>query len=790
MKKVFLFLFVVTTYTAIGQTSLGKLTVEKIMRDPKWIGTSPSNPVWSADGKLLFFSWNPDNRISDSTYYVSVNNLIPQKANSSMRANAVTADNINYNTNRTAYTYTKNDDVYLYDIKTNKERRITQTIDAESNPRFIINDTKIVYTRNQNLYAWDINTGLTTQLTNLQKGTAPATRKEMLNGQEQWLRNDQLQNFEVLRSRKEKRDSTEAATKAAKEKELRSIYYEDKILSGLNISPDGRFVTYRLTKPAINPRATIVPSYVTESGFTQEIPGRTKVGAPLGISELFVFDTMKDTVLLVKTDALTGITELPDYVKDYAVKDTAKRKPPVRSVTIVGPYWNDKGTNAVVEIKSQDNKDRWIALLDAATGKLKVLDRQRDEAWIGGPGIITYGSQGNHWIDDNTYWYQSEASGYSHLYKVNVATGNKTQITSGKYEVQQADLSSNKKYFYITTNEVHPGEQQFYRLSVNGGKAERITTLTGSNQVTISPDEKHIAYLYSYSNKPWELYLQENKPGSKAQQVTFKAMSDEFKSYAWKDPEVISFTARDGAQVYARLYKPSNNDPKKPAVIFVHGAGYLQNAHKWWSTYFREYMFNNLLVDNGYTVMDVDYRGSAGYGRDWRTGIYRHMGGKDLDDQVDAAKYMAEKLGIDSKRIGIYGGSYGGFITLMAMFTQPDVFAAGAGLRSVTDWAHYNHGYTSNILNEPYNDSLAYKRSSPIYYAAGLKGALLMCHGMLDVNVHFQDIVRLSQRLIELHKENWELAVYPMEDHGFVEPSSWTDEYKRVFKLFETNLKK
>jgi dipeptidyl aminopeptidase/acylaminoacyl peptidase len=166
------------------------------------------------------------------------------------------------------------------------------------------------------------------------------------------------------------------------------------------------------------------------------------------------------------------------------------------------------------------------------------------------------------------------------------------------------------------------------------------------------------------------------------------------------------------------------------------------------------------------------------------------MGGKDLIDHVDAAKYMVDSLGIDSKRIGIYGGSYGGFITLMAMFKEPDVFSAGAGIRSVTDWAHYNHGYTSNILNEPYNDSIAYKRSSPIYYANGLKGPLLMCHGMLDVNVHFQDIVRLTQRLIELGKNNWELAVYPMEDHGFVEPSSWTDEYKRILKLFETNLKK
>ena len=166
------------------------------------------------------------------------------------------------------------------------------------------------------------------------------------------------------------------------------------------------------------------------------------------------------------------------------------------------------------------------------------------------------------------------------------------------------------------------------------------------------------------------------------------------------------------------------------------------------------------------------------------------MGGKDLTDNVDAAKYLVKTYGVDPKRIGIYGGSYGGFITLMAMFTTPDVFAAGAGLRSVSEWANYNHGYTSNILNEPYNDSIAYHRSSPIYFAEGLKGHLLMCHGLVDQNVHAQDIIKVTQRLIELKKENWELALYPMEDHGFVEPTSWMDEYKRIFKLFESVLKK
>ena len=295
--------------------------------------------------------------------------------------------------------------------------------------------------------------------------------------------------------------------------------------------------------------------------------------------------------------------------------------------------------------------------------------------------------------------------------------------------------------------------------------------------------------LYSYTNKPPELYLQENKAGAKPVQITDKAESKEYKSYPWRAPEIITFSARDGAMVHGRVYIPDHPAPYKPAVIFVHGAGYLQNIDKWWSYYFREFMFNNLLADHGYYVMDVDYRGSAGYGRDWRTAIYRNMGGKDLTDNIDAAKYLVKTFGVDSNRIGIYGGSYGGFLTLMAMFKSPGNFAAGAALRSVSDWANYNDGYTSRILNNPYDDSLAYKRSSPIYYVSGLRGHLLMCHGMVDQNVHFQDIVKVNQRLIELGKDNWELAVFPMEDHEFEAPSSWVEEYKRVFNLFEKVLK-
>jgi len=201
-------------------------------------------------------------------------------------------------------------------------------------------------------------------------------------------------------------------------------------------------------------------------------------------------------------------------------------------------------------------------------------------------------------------------------------------------------------------------------------------------------------------------------------------------------------------------------------------------------------MFHHILASKGYVVLDPDYRASAGYGRDWRTAIYQWMGGHDLNDVVDGAAYLVKSQKVSASRIGVYGGSYGGFITLMALFTSPDTFAAGAALRPVTDWTHYNHGYTSNILNEPQTDAEAYRKSSPIYFAEGLKAPLLIAHGMVDTNVHFQDSVRLVQRLIELRKENWEIAPYPVEDHGFVEATSWADEYKRILKLFETNLKK
>jgi len=394
------------------------------------------------------------------------------------------------------------------------------------------------------------------------------------------------------------------------------------------------------------------------------------------------------------------------------------------------------------------------------------------------------------WIDGTRMYFTSEADGFAHVYTANSDGGDRKQLTSGKWEVLDVALSADRKSFYLSTSEASPFDAQFHRMSVTGGARERITPQAGGHAVVLSPDEQWATDVHSSVNRPPELYLIRNRANNAEMAKLTTSPSADWLGFKWTVPEIVWITASDGVKVPAHIYKPKdmNAQPNGAAVIFVHGAGYLHNVGNFWSSYPREYMFNHFLASKGYVVLDIDYRGSAGYGRDWRTAIYRWMGGRDLQDQVDGSKYLQKEFGINSERIGMYGGSYGGFMTLMALFTEPTQFGAGAALRSVTDWAHYNHGYTSQILNTPQVDTLAYRRSSPIFFAEGLEDPLLMAHGMVDVNVHFQDIVRLSQRLIELGKQNWELAVYPMEDHGFVRPDSWTDEYTRIFSLFERNL--
>jgi dipeptidyl aminopeptidase/acylaminoacyl peptidase len=812
-----------------------ELTLDSIMRGPRLVGYQPSGVYWSQDSQRIYFRWkrSDEPRLKEMSLYVVNRDGSGLRRLSDDEARLAPPPNGELSKDKTLTVFTEDGDIFIYDHVKAARRQVTRTTDTESNAHFTFDQKHIYFTRLNNLYVMALDGGSLVQLTDIRAGSptgggSPQTAAGSSGAQRQtdeaqkrgtdsqeYLKKEERQLLEAVRERAEQREEQEKKRKEHEKRKPFNLPAGQNVVN-LMLSPDGKYVIATTNDPGTAAKNTIVPNYVTESAYTEDISGRTKVGDTQGHTRLVIINAETGETQNVDHGQRQPATAVPQRT-EMSTTESAQRErgeatntaanteprqaqareqqqqaqptqPRDRDVLLSQLQWSEDGKNAVLMARSADNKDRWVMLLDTATGKTKALTQIHDDAWIDGPGAFTLG-----WLPDHSHvYFESERDGFAHLYAASINGGDSTQLTSGQFEVSDVRLSNDKTKFYFTSSEGSPFERHLYSMSTSGGARTRLTTLSGNNQADVSPDDTMLADVRSYSNQPPELYLVPNKPLELSATASLKPVTTspilEFFTHRWIDPPIASFKARDGATVYGRIYIPSNWKRGGPAVIFVHGAGYLQNVHRWWSSYYREYMFHHLLMESGFTVLDVDYRGSAGYGRDWRTGIYRHMGGKDLTDHLDAVSYLVKEHGVDAKYVGIYGGSYGGFITLMAMFTQPDVFAAGAALRPVTDWAHYNNGYTSNILNLPQNDTEAYKQSSPIYFANGLKGALLICHGMVDTNVSFQDTVRLVEKLIELRKENWEVAPYPVEDHTFDRETSWADEYKRILKLFRETL--
>jgi dipeptidyl aminopeptidase/acylaminoacyl peptidase len=744
------------------------LTVDSIMRGPKLVGYPQTGLRWSGDSARLYFEWRRPGEDEAATWVVGRDGGNLRKLTDEERRSAPPVGGMWDRAHRRVV-FADQGDIVLVDSVAGTRRHITRTTATESVPRWARGESAITFVRENNLFVVSIDGSASgiVQLTDI----APRKRDPRDTDSQKFVKAEEQTLIEHTRIEAEKKKKAEEKDKA---RALPKYELADRqTATDLQLSPDDKHVFVVITERAEAAKRPNVPNYVTESSYTEDIPTRTYVG------------DAQDKRTLVVMNLETGKTV--SAASEFAAK---------RDVRWGMPQLSPDGAVAIANARATDNKDRWLVAVAADSGATRVVDALHDDAWVREVGGFGPNEPSFGWLpDQKRLWFLSERDGWMHLYTVNPldASPAAQQLTQGAWEIESVNLSADRKKFYITSTEVHPGERHLYALPVDGGERTKLTSMTGGNAGEVSPDDSTIGLIYSYSNKPHEVFVMPNRSGASAKQVT-TTPTEQWRSYKWVDPQLVTYKTRDGVDVYARLFTPemvgARRDPAAPAVVFVHGAGYAQNAHKYWASYYREYMFHNLLASRGYVVLDPDYRASSGYGRDWRTAIYRHMGGKDLEDVVDGAKFLVASQKVSPRRIGVYGGSYGGFITLMAMFTSPETFAAGAALRPVTDWSHYNHGYTSNILNEPQTDTEAYRKSSPIYFAEGLKGALLICHGMVDTNVLFQDTVRLVQRLIELRKDNWSVAPFPVENHGFEDETSWADEYKRILKLFDDNLKR
>ena len=779
---------VLSTPQAYAQTPI---TLDQAMAHPDWIGPPVNTAWWSWDSqRVLYELKRPASPLQD-VYQQAITGGAATRVDEAAQASMDAASPV-YDAARTRLAFVRHGDLFERNLRSGALTQVTRSADAEADPQYSADGQSLQFRVGNSWFAWNSRDRLVSTVAIAVAAKDPAA-KPAVDAQ----RDMQLRLIATLKRQSDDREAQRLQGQLLRKLDATHApapaYLGDKVkIDGTSLSPDGRWLLVVTSlKDAEAGRIGKLPRYVTESGYEEFEDQRTRVGLNWPIAQaLKLVELPTGKVMDLAFDPLPGISVDPLAEMRKAQKlDALKGNRPVRvlnegdnsgAATI---RWSGNGSQLAVQVRAIDNKDRWIATVDFANATLRNAHRMTDPAWI------NWNFNDFGWLPDNrTLWYLSEETGYSHLYTL--AGGKARTLTQGTWEASSVQWSADGRTAYFICNRKRPGDYEVCSAPWAGGDVREITSLDGIESFVLSPDDSKVLLRYSASYLPPQLAVVASAGGEAVKLTDTRTAG--FRARNWIVPQMVQVPSSKGAgNIWAKLYRPAQLEPgrKYPVVMFVHGAGYLQNVSDRYPNYFREQMFHNLLVQQGYLVLDMDYRASEGYGRAWRTAIYRQMGHPELDDYLDGVNWMVANQQGDVGKVGIYGGSYGGFMAFMALFRTPEVFVSGAALRPVTDWTTYNHEYTSNILNTPEIDPEAYKKSSPIEFAEGLRGHLLIAHGMIDDNVFFQDSVRLSQRLIELKKDHWELAAYPLERHAFTQPESWYDEYRRIYQLFERTLK-
>jgi dipeptidyl aminopeptidase/acylaminoacyl peptidase len=526
-------------------------------------------------------------------------------------------------------------------------------------------------------------------------------------------------------------------------------------LGGYRWSPDGSYFVY-----AVNPapgRSVLLPNYAGQ--FVTARPfRRTVAGDDEGSNQLWVVTSAGESH--------------PQQL------DTGRTRGGQGGL----PEWSPDSTHLVFSRGDSTFKKKELMVAEVPSRRVTTVYQQTDDRWVDGSEL--------GWSPDSKHvWFTSDQDGFTHLYTADLDGKNQKQITKGNWEIHREPFSTSPQwigeYLYYSSTAVGTAQRQFYRVRADGtSPPERLSQGSGLHVAVVTEDGQATAELSADMKNPFDLYVNGTR-------VTHSPQPDFYK-LPWAETRFVSFpSTKDKQMVAARLLLPPGYDPDnpkqkpRPGIVYIHGSGYATSVLEQWGSYQElRFVFNNYMARRGYLVIEMDYRGSTGYGRDWRSGVYLDMGGPDLEDVLGAVDYLKSLKNVDTSRLGIWGVSYGGFMTAAALFKAPDAFKAGAAFSGVYDWENYNAGYTEQRLTKPSENPEAYKRSSPIWFSSQLKNHLLIVHGIVDDNVMFQDAVQLSEKLIHEGKP-FEEAFYPEENHGFAREETLRDAFGRAAAFFD-----
>jgi dipeptidyl-peptidase-4 len=421
-----------------------------------------------------------------------------------------------------------------------------------------------------------------------------------------------------------------------------------------------------------------------------------------------------------------------------------------------------------------------LLIADATTGQTRTTLNETDQYWINISNDLHFLKDGKRFL------WSSERTGYRHLYLYDLEGKQLAQITKGDWEVSAVDaVDEGKGMVYFTGTAKSPLERHLYRVSLDGSAISRITIHNGTHGVNMAPDVS--AFVDTYSDVMTPPRQDVARADGSLLRVIDENKVSELAEYHLSAPQFLSVKSHDGVPLNAVMIKPPDFDASKkyPVLVFTYGGPHAQVVLNAWGG--NTAMWHQSMAQKGYIIFSLDNRGSAGRGHLFEEPIHYRLGAQELSDQLDGVAYLKSLSYVDGERIGIWGWSYGGHMTLHAMFEASGVFKAGFAGGPVTDWHFYDSIYTERYLGLLPQNEHGYRESSPIDKAAGLKGKLLIAHGTGDDNVHFANTLALINELIE-HGKYVEVMSFPGRGHGVSDPPARKVLMNRVTQFFLDNL--